>query len=160
MLAHGLGAKGLFLALLGLMGIYLKQAQKLGVWGLVAFLLSFMATADLIIIYGLATLVEPALATNALDLLDPAGPLYGGLFGLFFLKALIAFIVGYVAFGILTYRAKIIPGLGGILLAAGVLPFALFLTGQEYPFIVFQFGGSIFSLGLIWLGYNLWSKGA
>ncbi len=157
-LAHVMAGTGIALLLFGLIGIYLKQHEKAGKIGFAGFVMSFTGLLCLFGIYVIASFVDPVLAQHAKQLLEPLGPLYSGLFSIFFLKMVIALTLGIILFGWATIQAKIFPKIASLLIIIGIVPFTLFLTGQEYPFIIFQTGGSIFSLGMGWFGYVLWTE--
>jgi hypothetical protein len=81
--AHMLGFVSLLFLLIGLTTIYFKNAEAFGKVGALGFILSFLGIGGLSWINGFAAMAEPALVSNAPSLLDPSGPIFGGLAGIF-----------------------------------------------------------------------------
>jgi hypothetical protein len=79
-----LGFVSLLFLLIGLTTIYFKNAEAFGKVGALGFILSFLGIGGLSWINGFAAMAEPALVLNAPSLLDPSGPIFGGLAGIFF----------------------------------------------------------------------------
>ena len=152
-----------FFAVLGMAGLYARQATKTGWLGLVGFV---MLTLWFVLIMGFSfveAFILPKIATT-----DPAfvaawmgmlvGPAskidLGALPTLWTLTAPI-YIVGGLAFGIATFRAGILPRWAGALLAIGtaLAPVAALLPNASQPKIAVPVG-----VALAWLGYALWSE--
>ncbi len=151
------------LFLLGITGIYTRQAKEAGWLGLAGFLLLNLSWAlNLAFIFAEAFIV-PLLATTAPAFVD-------GFFGMFngqpveanlgTLPALYALIgllymLGGLLFGIATFRANILPRWAAALLAiASVLTPAAALFPHELQ----RLAGMPVGFALAWLGYALWSE--
>lgn len=144
----------LVLTLLGLVGLYARQSEKTGTLGFVGFLLSFISTALFVGAGTFDAYVVPVLTARARDLLDPAGPLLGGTLMPVFGLTGVCFAVGFVFFGIATFRAALLPRTAALLLiiSAPILGFSPLM-----PLIARTIGSVVFGLANIWLGYALWS---
>jgi hypothetical protein len=162
---HFLGVAMSALVLLGLAGIYARQAGEAGVLGLAGFLLfgAFWATAGAF--QFAEALILPVLAADApafvdgwMGLIDESGrgdallgavPLVHKLSGLLYL-------LGGPVLGVATIRAGVLPRwpaglLAGAAIAAPVLSMLLpheLVRGAAVPM----------GLALVWLGYALWSE--
>ena len=136
------------LMILGLVGLYVRQAEQAGTLGLIAFVVAFSGT---VLVFGLqwsAAFIGSWLAGAAPELLDtePAGLLAAGFMISFLLLAL-----GWLLFGLASLRARVFPRGAALLLVVGaVLSFVLLML--EAPG-----SGVVFGVALAWLGYALWS---
>ena len=147
---YGVGYTGLILACTI---IHIVQSRRAGLFGLFAYLVSvlclvyvnvatFLTLADLAGIEG----TEQALTA----VWSPMIP------------AVYAIFVGLILLGLAVAYAGVLPRSSGILMALGMglqLPaqFAIDLAGPM--FFIFTIGGSvIFGIGLIWIGWTLWSN--
>jgi len=152
------------LAMIGLTGIYLRQVQKFGLVGLIAYLMfgfffvlqaSFNFTEALI-----APLVATAAPQLAVDIVGLFGR-YPAVSDLGPLAALpqvggLLYIVGALLFGISILRARVLSRGAGILLivAAAVTPIA----GALLPHALERMAAIPMGLALIWLGFSLWTN--
>ncbi|WBM79695.1 hypothetical protein KIV56_15820 [Cryobacterium breve] len=152
------------LAMIGLTGIYLRQVQKFGLLGLIAYLMfglffilqaSFNFTEALI-----APLVATAAPQLAVDIVGLFGR-YPAVNDLGPLAALpqvggLLYVVGALLFGISILRARVLSRGAGILLivAAAVTPIA----GALLPHALERMAAIPMGLALIWLGYSLWTN--
>ncbi len=157
---HILACAMCFFGVLGMAGLYARQATKTGWLGLVGFV---MMTLWFMLIMGFSfveAFILPKLATtDPYFLVAWKGMLtgsasnlnLGSLATLWTLTAPI-YIVGGVAFGIATFRAAILPRWAGVLLAIGTVmaPTAALLPNASQPKIALPVG-----LALGWLGYAL-----
>lgn len=136
---------------LGLVGLYVRQAQEAGTLGLIAFLVAFvggmMATGST----WSEAFFGPWLAKAAPELLDadPAGIVAAGVMLSFLLFAL-----GWFLFGLISLRAGVLPRGSAILMMIGAVLFAV-VGVLELPFATVLFG-----VALAWMGYGLWSRTA
>jgi TM2 domain-containing membrane protein YozV len=162
-IVHVIACAMCFFGVLGVAGLYARQAKKSGWLGLVGFLL---LSLWLLLIMGFSfveAFVLPRLATA-----DPkfiAG--WMGMFNSNGSKANLAalptlwtlsgpvYILGGLLFGIATFRAAVLPRWAGALLAvAAVLsPVGALLSNGSQPKTAVPVG-----LALAWLGYALWSE--
>ncbi len=131
--ADAIAEAGMLVALLGL---HVLQVRRLGRWGTAGFVVAFIGTVLVLV----STLW-------AIILLDRFGTTVAGLlFGL----GLLGWIVGFVLFGITTFRAGVLPRWSGVLLVA-------------YPLVLIAgvpVEGPLILVGLLWLalGYVLWTQ--
>src|SRR5215204_1628501 len=113
--------------LAALIGLHVVQARSLGRLGVVGFAVAFVGTA--------LVLVSTLLVLIFLD--RPGETLLGLLFG----SGVIGWLVGFVLFGIATFRARVLPRWSGVLLVA-------------YPLILIAgvpLEGPLILVGLLWL---------
>ena len=162
-IVHVLACAMCFFAVLGMMGLYARQATKTGWLGLVGFL---MLTLWFMLIMGF-TFVEafilPKIATTDPTfvaawmgmLVGPASKMDLGVMPTLWTLTAPIYIVGGLAFGIATFRAGILPRWAGALLAIGtaLAPVAALLPNASQPKIAVPVG-----VALVWLGYALWSE--
>ncbi len=152
-----------FLFLLGIAGIYARQAEESGWTGLVGFLLfSLSWSLNLAFIFAEAFIV-PLLATPAPTFVDgffgivnghPVETNLGALPTLYALTGVL-YVFGGLLFGIGTLRAGILPRWAASLLAvtATVTPVAALV-----PHEIQRLAGMPMGLALACLGYALWSE--
>ena len=143
---------GLILIALGLVGLYARQAERAGVFGLVAFLVAFTGVALALGLAWTFLFTVPSLAEAAPAFLDNEeipGPL-----ALAFPLTFILFDGGWLLFGLATALAKVFPRWAGILLMIGAV---LDFSSNFLP-ISFPIGTVLLGAALIWLGYLLWSE--
>ena len=143
---------GGMLIVLGLPGMYARQAQRAGLLGLIGLLLTFFY----ILILGVAgdtinAFVMPFLASQAPALLK--GSLPSGLEAFFIAGQLLA-LVGGILLGIATLRAAIFSRGASLLLIVGAV---LSFIGNFLLPIIATIGVVLFLFGLIWLGLGVWS---
>lgn len=166
--SHVLGGIAGVLISLGLVGMYARQAEKVGVLGLIAFILTFVGltlTAGALIF--LSALIVPFLAVRGMDsFVDPKGPLLSssagqlavGLPGL-------SLLLGILLFTIVTLRARVLPRLGSWLVIL-LIPFAVvglvlvLFVGTSLQGILQTLLGVWLGLALVAWGWALWSEKA
>ena len=148
---------------IGLVGLYARQAEKSGWLGLAGYLL---LSAWLMVILGF-TFVEvfilPALATASPALAEGWMTMLNGTPGetglgslpVLWLVSAPMYLLGGALFGIATARAGVLSRWAGILLAVGTVagPLAALLPPDLQPKVAVPVG-----LALIWLGWSLWSE--
>ena len=122
--------------LAALIGLHVVQARSLGRLGRVGFVVAFIGTA--------LVLVSTLWAVILLDRFGTTVP------GLMFGLGLLGWLVGFVLFGIATFRARVLPRWSGLLLVA-------------YPLVLIAgvpVEGPLILVGLLWLalGYALWTR--
>ncbi len=147
-LVSGAFLVGGILILLGLVALYARQAEEAGVLGLVGFLWAFVGMALVIGAFWAFTFVVPSAAIEApafLNAESTAGPLDLG-----FMITFMGFPVGWLLFGIATFRARVFPRL-----AAGLLMVGALVTFAPFPAVTL-----LLDIAVIWLGYSLLSEKA
>ena len=149
--------------LLGLAGLYARQAEKSGWLGLAGYLLLSLwlmlilgfTFVEVFILSALAT-AAPTLAAGWLGMFNGTASEVdlGALPTLWLLTGPI-YILGGLLFGIATFRARILPRWAGVLLAVGTVigPLAALVPLDLQPKVAVPVG-----IALIWLGYSLWSE--
>ncbi|MEO8392233.1 MAG: hypothetical protein ABI700_04495 [Chloroflexota bacterium] len=162
-IVHVLACAMSFFGLLGLAGLYARQAEKSGWLGLVGFV---MLSLWLVIIMGfsfveafilpsLATAV-PTFMTSWMGMLNSsASPMNLGVLPTLWTLSGPLYMFGGLLFGIAIFRARILPRWAGVLLALGcfLAPVAVALPLEAQPKMAIPVG-----LALAWLGYALWSE--
>ena len=143
-----LGLVALVLITLGLVGLYVCQAQQAGSLGLIAFVIAF---AGLLMVFGLSwgePFLGPLVAEQAPGLLsaEPSGALAVGS-----ILSLVLFALGWLLFGLASLRAGMLPRGAAVLLIVGAL-ISFVLTSLDLPLWSVVLGAA-----LIWMGYALWS---
>lgn len=134
--------------------IHIAQAQRAGLLGLVAYLLSVLGlvysnSVTFLTLAELAGIEEMAQALDAVGATPVMGLVMYGVF------------LGLMLIGLAVARAGILPRWGGILLSLGIglqvpAQFARDVSGPV--FYIFTIGGSvIFGVGLLWIGWAMWS---
>jgi hypothetical protein len=142
----------------GLVGLYVRQAKAIGLFGLASFVLAFIGTSIVASIMVMMTTVIPLVATEAADLLTAAMTPPTLALAMF----AVGFGLGYLLFGAAMMRAAVLPRWSGLLLIIGVL---LFIVSEAQLFdpmlshVIVTVGDLAFGLGFAWAGYALWSEG-
>ena len=138
---------GFFLLLLGLVGLYARQSVEAGVLGLIGFLAAFLGTMlvagdwwfEAFAVPYLAGVAPQALAEGASGTL-----VVGGLAGF------VLFALGWVLFGLASFRARVFPRWTAIVLIVGG---ALGYQAGFPPFLV------VLGLGVGLMGFSLYRLG-
>lgn len=155
-LVNVLGVSGSMLGILGLTGSFFVQIAKFGRLGLIGFLCAFLGATLLLGALLWDTIIWPILAQHDSTLLDFQGPIYSSkTFVPFFVSAGLVYSLGFILFGIATAQAGVLPGWGGIMLAIGAPLFGLGALFGSYQVIPRTIGVTVFSIGLIWIGYSI-----
>ena len=145
---------GVILLLLALVGLYARQAAVAGGLGLFGFLVAFLGTAMFAGTGWSNAFTPPLVARTNPTLLEgfPPSPL-----GEAVLYTAVLFAVGLILFGITVIRAGVLPRTGGwLLVIGGVLSRLMPILHQRFD-IYLPLDSWVTSLGLIVLGYALWS---
>ena len=152
------------LGLLGITGIYARQAEKTGWLGLSGYLLFSLffaltlpfAFAEAFILPLLAT-ESPKFVESILGLASGAtgGMNLGALAVLYNLGGFVGYIIGGLLFGIATLRARVLPRWAAVLLSFSAV---LVLAGALLPHPLDRIMAVPMGLALIWLGYSLFSE--
>ena len=152
-----------FFGLLGLVGIYVRQAARAGWTGLVGFLLlSFWFVAVMGFSF-VEAFILPHVVTASPSLVDAWMKVFNGGTSRIDLGVLpmlwtlvgVVYILGGLLFGIATFRAGILPRGAAVLLALGTLlaPLGGMLSLAAQPKIAIPVG-----LALAWMGYALMTE--
>lgn len=160
---HILATAMSFFGLLGLAGLYARQAEKSGWLGLAGYLLFSLWLALILGFTFVEVFILPVLATAAPTFVEGWLGMFHGTASQINLGALPmvwtltgpVYILGGLLFGIATFRARILPRWAGILLAVGTTfgPVVILFPPGYQPKVAVPVG-----LALAWLGYALWSE--
>jgi hypothetical protein len=162
-IVHAVAVAMSFFALLGLTGIYARQAKKAGWVGLAGFLLLSLwfvivmgfTFVEVFILPSLAT-TTPAFVDSWMGMLNgsPMAMNLGAMPTVWTLTAPM-YMLGGLLFGIATFRAGFLSRWPAVLLAAGTLlaPVAALLPLELQPKMAIPVG-----IALAGLGYALWSE--
>ncbi len=162
---HVLACAMSFFGVLGLAGLYVRQALKAGWLGLVGYLLLSVwmvmimgfSFVEAFILPHVATAL-PALGQSWMGMFNaPAGSLDLGILPTIWTLTAPVYILGGLLFGIATFRAGVLPRWAGALLALSTVlaPLGALLPNASQPKLAVPMG-----LALAWLGYALWSERA
>ncbi len=166
--SHLLGGIASLLIALGLVGLYLRQSENVGVLGLIGFVLSFVGTtlsAGALIFLSVGLI--PFLASRGMDsLVDPKGPLLSSssmklAVGL----PALSLVLGLLILAIVTLRARMLPQRGAWLIIF-TIPLAIVGTalvlfiGTSWQGLIQSVLGVLLGLGLVAWGWALWSEKA
>ena len=155
--AHFVYTLAWLLVLLGLPGLYMFHRGGMGRLGLIGFLTAFAGTY-LIAVSGNFGFFAPVLAKEAPAVLDaiaqywPVAVING--------LAAIAFMIGYVLFGIAMTKTATLPRWSGVFVAVGApahllgLGISVLVSTAIWPVAIL--GSVSLGLGLGWSGYRMW----
>jgi hypothetical protein len=162
-IAHYLTMVMALFGLLGITGIYARQAERAGWLGLAGFLMLGLWLALTAAFTFVEAFILPLLASDAPRFVEGVLGIFTGSAGQFDLGALAAigpisgvlYMLGGLVFGIATLRAGILPRW-----PAGVLAFGAVasLAAAVLPHGLARLLAVPVGLGLAWLGYALWSE--
>jgi len=163
LVVHVLAMVTSIFGLLGLTGIYARQAEKSGWLGLVGYLLLNLWLAIILGFAFVEVFILPVLATVSPTFVEGWLGMFDGIGSEINLGPLATvwtitgplYILGGILFGIATFRARILPRWAGVLLAVGTAmgPLAALVPLDLQPKVAVPVG-----IALIWLGYSLWSE--
>jgi len=141
---------------LALAALYLAQADALGRIGLAGFVCAFLGSLLYLGVQFDETFVWPILAEEAPSLLGLQGPMFTdpGFMGAYLAMGLM-FMLGWIMFGIATYRAGVLSRWGGALLAIGM---AVFGAGNMVPVMVRGLGSVLAAFAFALLARSLWRR--
>ena len=152
-----------FLFLAGIMGLYVRQADKVGWLGLAGFLMLSLSWLLQVGFVFVELFVLPVLATTAPQFVESFLGIFNGSPGDMNIGALpavfgmvgILYLLGGLAFGIATLRARVLPRwpAGLLAAAAAITPAAALLPHQLQRYAAVPMG-----IALIWLGYVLFKQ--
>lgn len=130
---------GLILLSVGLVGLYARQWQAAGPFGLVGFLAALVGTVFFTGFFWANIFVAPALAVGAPEFLD-----LGGRFPGFFLSLLL-YAVGWLLFGLASLRARVYPR----------APVIALIVGAALDLLAAPLSGLVIDAAFVWLGFSL-----
>jgi hypothetical protein len=152
-----------FFAVLGLAGLYARQATKSGWVGLAGFVLLSLWFVLIMGFSFVEAFVLPHVASTSPAFVQawmgmfngPAGTLDLGLLPTVWTLTAPIYILGGLFFGIATFRAGILSRWAGALLALSTLvaPVAVLLPNAAQPKMAIPLG-----IALAWLGWALWTE--
>ena len=133
---------GSVLVLVGLVGLYVRQSEAVGVLGLVGFAVAFLGTSLVLGVVWAQLFIAPFLAVQAPRVLDtePTGAL-----GFTLTFALLA--VGWLLFGVAALRARVYPRAAAIVL----------MVGAVINFLPVPLSGIVLDVAIAWLGFILFT---
>ena len=152
-IVHVLATAMCFLGLLGMAGLYARQAAKSGWLGLAGYLLFSLWFA--LILPRLASELPKFVAGFLGMFTGAATEINLGVLPTLWTLTAPLYMLGGLLFGIATFRAGILPRWSGVLLAAGtaLAPVAALLPLEYQALVAVPVG-----LALVWLGYALWPE--
>ena len=138
----------IMLLMLGLVALFAHQSQKMRAFGVAAFVIASIGT---MLIFGFAwalLFVFPVMAEAVPAFLDTMAnePGIGIVFTLFLIT------IGWFLFGLASLQAKVLPAGSAWMVMVGAF-LALGLNIMQVPF-----SWVIFDIGVIWMGWWLWSE--
>jgi hypothetical protein len=161
-IVHILASAMCFFVLLGMAGLYARQAEKSGWLGLAGFFLYSLSWVLTLPFTFVEVFILPRLATQAPTFVQgflgafssSADPNFALLANLWSITGVL-YILGGLVFGIATFRARILSRwAAGLLVVGSVLsPMATLLPYTYEPLVAVPVG-----LALAWLGHSLWSE--
>jgi len=145
---HVVWLVSILMILLGLVGLYMRYADRMGSLGLVAFLVAFFGNALLVAGSFIDAFVLPTLALKLPEVFEsPPLPISIAL-----ALTYVLFLLGYVLLGTVIIRSGVLPRWAGLLLAVGA---PLFVVGVDTLQLITLLGAVLFGIGWAWLGYVL-----
>ena len=138
----------------GLTGLYLRQVERSGGLGFAGYVLGFVGLALFVGLGAFDAYVVPVLTADANSLLGDTGALMRGAFGKYAVTTGMTFALGYVLFGIATFRAGVFPRWAATCLALSAPILGL---SPLMPAMVRLLGCIVYGAANVWLGYALWS---
>jgi hypothetical protein len=162
-IVHILATAMCFFVLIGLAGLYARQAEKSGWLGLTGYILFSLWLVLMMGFTFAETFILPLLATGSPAFVQGWVGMFTGSASEINLGALPTlwtlsgpvYILGGLLFGIATFRAGILPRWAGVLLAVGTVlgPVAALFPPEYEAKVAVPVG-----LALAWLGYALFSE--
>jgi hypothetical protein len=141
-----------YLALLALIGLYARQVEETGRFGLAAFVMASFGTVMSIGFNWGGGFIVPALTTAAPEFLDQVAEAPPGIVAAGFISTFALFALGWLLFGAASLRARVFPTIPlWLLMIAAILGLVSRIAGLGIP-------GVLFGVTLAWLGWWLWKE--
>jgi len=165
LIVHAVGFGMCLLVMIGIAGIYARQAEHVGWIGLTGFLALEVMWALTAAFQFAEAFVLPLLATEAPRFVEgfvgitsgASSEVNLGALPTIFSVASVLYLLGGVLLGVATFRARVLPRWAGAALAVGtVFPLVFALLPHE----LLRLAAVPFGLALVWLGYAVWSERA
>lgn len=149
-------------SLIGVTGVYLRQAKEVRWLGFVGFILFNLFWLISMVFSFIEAFVLPLLTSDAEKFVEGMVGLFGGTIsevnlGIFPILAPVAgvlYMLGGLLLGIATFRARVFPRLAGILLAVASV---ITLASAIIPHPLERVLAIPMGAALVWFGYFLWS---
>jgi uncharacterized membrane protein YgdD (TMEM256/DUF423 family) len=138
--------------LLALPALYVRQAPRAGVLGLVGFVLTFAGVALGMGYFYMMAFVRPVLG----ELWPPAAQAVSSAAAVMRPFEGLTFILGWLVFGAATLRARVLPRAAASLIIVGIV---LVVTRELLP-VRGPLGGLLMGLGITWLSVALFRRAA
>ncbi len=129
-----------------LVGLYARQAQAAGVFGLVAFLVAFVGTALVVGVSWANAFITPFVARETPEAVGGSG--------IGWTLSLWIYSLGWVLFALSALRAKVFPRAAAALLLVGAVLRAL-PTPRAFPPAFEVAVGVVFALAVGWVSFSL-----
>jgi hypothetical protein len=139
-----------YLALLGLIGLYARQAEGAGRFGMAAFVIASFGTVMSIGFNWGGGFIVPALSSAAPEFLDQVAEAPPGIVAAGFISTFTLFALGWLLFGAASLRARLFPAIPLWLLMIGAT------LGLVSRIAALGIPGVLFGVALAWLGWRLW----
>jgi hypothetical protein len=156
-IAHGFHLLGATFSLLGIVGLYLLQADKMGRFGFWSFVLSFVGTAWFVGTGLITAFIWPMLAAVAPEVVAAGGAIVAPPALIAFGSTALMLSLGYLLFCAASWRLGILPPWALALWAVGAVLGVIPPTPVgPLPWFTLVFGGIIYGIGAVGLGRALW----
>ena len=150
--SHWLGGVAMLLSLLGFVGLYARQADKVGALGLTGFILSFvgLALGAGALMWG-GAVYQPFIAAQAPDWLELNSALNASSAFRLLTGLILALLLGLLLFGVATLRARVVPRWGAwlVICALPIGALALVFLGSSWQGVLQTLAGAVLGLGLL-----------
>lgn len=154
---HAVGIAGQLLFLVAITGLYVVQARAIRTMGLVGYVTLMLGAIFIIGTLWGDGFFSPVLAKRAPELIANPDDLYDGPLFVASAIAYVPYVVGFVLFGVASFRAALLPRAGIIGLTLGGL--GLLIPPEpvtSVPWWLFIGAAAIMAVGLGRLGFDLW----
>jgi len=139
-----------YLVLMALMGLFARQAEELGRFGLMAFVIASFGTVMNIGFNWGGGFIVPALAIAAPEFLDQVAEAPPAIVAAGFVSTFVLFALGWLLFGAASLKAKVFPAIPlWLLIISAILGLVSRIVDLGIPSV-------LFGVALAWLGWQLW----